>query len=247
MLQKRLTWDLVRATIRGTGHMFCGLAKDLWSCSGERYRTELERTSPYRAGMNMLPAGTYIYAVGLSWFAEMILNIACEEATQVWKFGHRTSNDWLAAFGNGTYLLLSSKTLPTPLLEVFKPSAIVIGSQHGFEFDDKQRSLSKSEQYDAARASVLASLGSCKINVSHIIEAPGRGYGNPNPNPNPLSPGCAAEFSGCSNKGGHQCLPGPLARDSEGLLHLLHQCVSAISPRNYSRGKLNARCAQPVP
>eukprot|EP00316_Scyphosphaera_apsteinii_P005477 CAMPEP_0119331074 /NCGR_PEP_ID=MMETSP1333-20130426/79732_1 /TAXON_ID=418940 /ORGANISM="Scyphosphaera apsteinii, Strain RCC1455" /LENGTH=267 /DNA_ID=CAMNT_0007340595 /DNA_START=349 /DNA_END=1152 /DNA_ORIENTATION=- len=220
-----MSWDSVKASISGTGHNFCGLARDLWACDGNLYRQTLQHTVAYRSGMMSLPAGTFIYATGLSWFSQLLVNIICEEAIQVWKIALKEAqNDWLAAFGNGTYILHRGSSswglsMETALLKVFKPTLIVMGSHHDMSFG-------------AVEAAVAASLDTWKLNVSGIVKAFG----------NPLSKGCRAEFSGCSEEDGHQCLPGPLARDSEQLLHLLRQCIDTPYPHYYTMGRMTACC-----
>ena len=111
--------------------------------------------------------------------------------------------------------------METAVLKVFEPTLIVMGSHNGMSNHDVE-------------ATLAASLGTWKLNVSGIVKAFG----------NPLSSGCKAQFSGCSSGGGHQCLPGPIARESEQLLHLLHQCIHTAYayPHNYTMGEMTACC-----
>ena len=81
-----MTWESTQRAVKGTGHNWCGLMKDLWACDGNRYRDTLLKTAPYapQARLRELPRGTRIYAEGWSYFAQMIIPIICEDATDVW-------------------------------------------------------------------------------------------------------------------------------------------------------------------
>jgi len=205
------SWDVIKATINGTGHKFCGLARDLWSCSGERYRQTLLQTRPYSSGMQRLPAGTRIFATGLSYMSEIIHAVVCEEATEVWAIGHLGGT--LASFDNGMYILFVQRQTTgreqEALLNAFKPAFLVAGAFHN------PVKMSSRE----VMASLITNLGSWKHHVSGVLELP----------ENPLPKDCKAEFSGCSPGYGHQCLPGPLARSSEELILQLGECATQPS------------------
>ena len=100
-----LTWRGNAALVTKSGHRWCALQRDNWSCIGSRYAHVLRQTPVFAAaelGLERYPAGTVVLVEGNSILAQPLFTIVCESEADVWKidgrFGAATSPLLRAAY-----------------------------------------------------------------------------------------------------------------------------------------------------
>ena len=219
------SYGSVIQAVNGTGHRWCSLVKDLWSCSGERYRQVLIQTLPWVSGTvrRSLAAGTRVVIQGFSFLQQLGVYSLCEDARAIWKVGC-TKGDcsnaawYLGDFGSEIQMLQLSAygilrddirqkdrefRLHVPrqahlaALAAFVPNIFVVGLE-----SDTTSSQLLENALEYARRWPKALL------LPWLVPSPPYSQNERH---------CRAEFFGCGRGGGHQCMPGPVARNAEAL------------------------------
>ena len=204
-----LTWPSNAALVTESGHRWCALQRDNWSCVGSRYADVLRQTPGFAVdelGLERYPAGTVALVEGNSILAEPLFTIVCESAADVWKLDGRISNSVLAHVDAANVTLLAfdndpvwnrdaDRTAELLTSMQYVPSVIVLGDLNGDSHQNDVGNRTRAFRSWFPHATVL--------------DWTGRNIGD----------GCrAAPFNDCrAVSGGHTCMPGPLYRDAERL------------------------------
>lgn len=193
------------------GHQWCMLARDDWSCAGDRYTRMLNSTPRYNSTLSFdrWPAETRVYAEGNSILAQLLYTVLCESQAEIWKIDGTASNSIIAFSQSGASMFLldnhdfwnynTSRSMALLKDIGFEPTVIVFG-----DFNGGGEKFSKTR-----RGNIFKN----QFNRSLSVSVPGR-----------FPSTCCADFSNCREVGCiHGCFPGPIIRDAEDLVRaILH-------------------------
>ena len=72
-------WTYVAQEITVSGHSWCSIARDNWSCVGERYKEMLKSTPIFNQSLSLLgfPPNSNIYVEGNSFIGELVYGFVC--------------------------------------------------------------------------------------------------------------------------------------------------------------------------
>eukprot|EP00961_Rhodomonas_salina_P030434 409520-Rhodomonas_salina.2 len=137
------TWKDVQSTISKTGHSWCSLVRDNWSCTGEEYEKVLNSTKPFQQefGLQNLKPNLFIFADGNSHLAQLIVSWFCWSSVEM-EIWVGPKNDFFAhvAAVNLSFLLIDNdprfqKTIDSykELIRLMKqqcspPDVIILGT-----------------------------------------------------------------------------------------------------------------------
>lgn len=224
----KIAWAETDRIITEAGHKVCALIRDNWACSGAHYSAVLRETSPWRQEADYdllkLPEGSNLLVVGNSFLAEVIHTIICNHR---WSsvFPHPESYNTVLAHNKErrlTLLLLSNEPNdgqdPDTFFQLmrktgFQPHFLVLGSVNDAKIEHK----------------VFAAMLSTAFPEAYFVPIPGRHLGT-SCSAGDCCPvrGSKERPDGCkplakdAHQNQHQCIPGPILRYAEELVHVLH-------------------------
>ena len=220
-------WSYVMQEVESTGHKWCSLVRDNWSCVGQQYKKTLLETPLFnkRFNLNAFPAGSNIYVEGNSHMSELIATIVCNtDNAHVWalKEGGGSSLFVDVYKSNVSLLLISNIWLqyqPQKSLELlrrisFVPNVIMHGNINKVRAE-VFRNISNNHKHLYTKEFPDASYVTYEHNA---------GYGSGS-----LLPGtCTADFQNCNASGhGHTCIPGPIHIHAE---NIIRHSLSLLQP-----------------
>eukprot|EP00605_Chrysophyceae_sp_TOSAG23-4_P002315 GSChrysophyteH1.ASY1.ANO1.2561.1 assembled CDS len=204
-LKSRLngSWEDNYKLVHSSGHKWCSLQRDNWSCMGERYAKVLKNLSPYNTSLSFkhLPKGCRVFFEGNSYLMEQISAGVCNTpgVEKMFIYREKYSNDMLVhdPSSDSTLLVVDNdermfrnRTAEDSIVRKFHPDVVVLGNINGnlsIPFENRITEFADTLQ-----------------NQTKFI----LWYDK-------LPKDCRADFHDCIAGGGHQCLPGPLYRTTE--------------------------------
>ena len=134
-------WTFVAKEVQESGHPYCSIYRDNWSCTGDYYKRVLKSTPLYNHSfdLNSFPPNSNVYIEGNSYMGQLVSTVVCNtENVLVWLLGSLSSNSlFVKAVDSGVTLVLFSnwKQYPKeslPLLKSmnFVPDYIVRGAKN---------------------------------------------------------------------------------------------------------------------
>lgn len=217
----KFTWEQVSHDLELTGQKFCSLYRDNWSCTGDRWRSVLNVTRPYdpKKTLSFIPRGSHVFVEGNSFLAQLVVTFICES------FDNRTMVLWDRMDRSNTVFIWDkvedrrillvdndpainmNRTLSQHLIKYLVPNvhAIFVGPFN----------VGSSWQNDGSKLSSIAhrsKVWAFEFPRSKVIQLPGEQFVG----------FCFADFRQCSNRTGHNCLPGPMLRSAEAFYNCIH-------------------------
>mmetsp|Transcript_39274 Transcript_39274/g.71941 ORF Transcript_39274/g.71941 Transcript_39274/m.71941 type:complete len:448 (+) Transcript_39274:70-1413(+) len=234
-------WSYVAKEVIATGHPWCSLYRDNWSCAGERYKKVLLQTPLFNRSfdLNVFPSDSNIYMDGNSFMGELVYTVICNtENVDTWLLGGVTGNSLLVRSlqSNVTLLLICNhpelQHSPNKTMELLKsanfiPDYIVRGKinkantnatpeeMHSINFSTEHRDTFLKEFPNAS-----------------YLKYPGRR----------LPSTCRADFQNChEKKGKHTCLPGPVNTYAQDFVHAImsssNKSLPGRNPKPRKKGR----------
>ena len=197
------SWEDNYKLVNSSGHKWCSLQRDNWSCMGEKYAKVLENLSPYNTSLSFkyLPKGCRVFFEGNSHLMEQISAGVCNTPGMKKMFIYRAhgTNDMLVHDPSRDSILLvvdndermfRNRIAEDSLVRKFHPDVVVLGKING----------NVSIPYENRQKEFADTFG----NMTNFVVWHDK-----------LPRDCRADFEDCSKGGGHQCFPGPLYRTTE--------------------------------
>lgn len=219
----KFTWEQVFIDLELSGHKFCILYRDNWSCTGDQWRRVLNYTKPYNPNKTLafLPSGSHIFVEGNSFLAQLVITFICEsfdnKTMMLWDRMHYSNTVFIWDKVEDRRLLLidndplvnMNRTLSEHLINCLVPNlhAIFVGP---FNVGASWRNNGSHSSSVIHRGKVWKS----KFPGSKVVQLPGAQF----------VAFCYADFQQCGNRQAHNCLPGPMLRSAEEF----YDCIYAV-------------------
>mmetsp|Transcript_26769 Transcript_26769/g.62641 ORF Transcript_26769/g.62641 Transcript_26769/m.62641 type:complete len:388 (+) Transcript_26769:95-1258(+) len=218
-------WAEVDAVIDKAGHRRCGTARDSWSCNGIGYARELNKTRLWNASFDLfrLPPGTQIIGFGNSMLAELVHTVICNHQWDIVMPSPDIRTNSVIAHSNSSNITLALISNDQDIDGSMKPShpADLVRRANWRAHVFVVGSLNNKQEQNATWKDARRNLLGATSPDATIIDLPGKHTGDCC-----STLGCG-HSKGCENKfiPGHTCLPGPVLRYAEQLVHVMHQAV----------------------
>jgi len=217
--QKALSWENNYKAVTSTGHTWCGLNRDNWSCVGDHYEKVLRATAPFNQSFNpsSLRNGTKILLEGNSYLAELAFALVCPSSPMdlYVSMGRVNTNDLIAYYpesdvaivliANDVRFFHNRTLLPSLLIEHnFHPNYTALSS-----INLSDRHIMRRIYADMLHTYALVFPGTVFIPM-YVPHLRWNCYAD--------SRNCPEMHQPAKQGGGHQCIPGPILRDAEAFI-----------------------------
>ena len=211
-------WTYVAQEVTTSGHSWCSIARDNWSCVGERYKEMLKATPIFNQSVSLLgfPPNSNIYVEGNSFIGELVYGFVCATPNvDVWILDG-VGGDSIVAHVPKTNVTLFLLCNPSNLMTQIKPErSLGLLKKIGYTPDYIVRGA-----VNGVKVPMFLEITKTHrmLYMNEFPKAYYLEYFDPHI---PLGDkGCPADFKNCrANEGlGHTCFPGPINTVSENMV-----------------------------